>query len=86
VRTKWDLRDTDLIWAVDSPRGRRAFWHPSGHGSYDIAAAILGLLFLMVAIAPDTDPVRWWCLGIGLLILGLDAFTFVRGKRWRWVD
>jgi threonine/homoserine/homoserine lactone efflux protein len=72
--------------APKAPRRRRTFWHPSGHGSADIAAAIFALVFLIVAIAPDTDPVRWWFLGIGLLILLVDAFIFVRGKRWRWVD
>ena len=32
------------------------------------------------------SSVQWWFLGIGLLILGLDAFIFVRFKRWRWVE
>jgi protein-S-isoprenylcysteine O-methyltransferase Ste14 len=66
---------------------RRAFVHPSG-GSFDIAAAIFGLLFVIVGgFAPDIhETVRWWFLGIGALMLLLDAYFFVRGKRWRWVD
>jgi hypothetical protein len=44
------------------------------------------MICLMVAIAPDTDPVRWWFLGIGLLILLVDGYIFVSRKRWRRVD
>ena len=32
------------------------------------------------------ETAQWWFLGVGLLILGLDAFIFVRGKRWRRVE
>jgi hypothetical protein len=32
------------------------------------------------------ESVQWWFLGVGVLILGLDAFFFVRGKAWRWVE
>jgi hypothetical protein len=79
--------DWDFFVPPEAPKTpRRALWHPSGHGSWDIAAAIFGLLCLLVAIAPDTDPARWWFLGIGLLILLVDGFIFVRRKRWRWVD
>jgi hypothetical protein len=48
------------------PRNRLGpFQHSSGQGSFDIAAAIFALIPFIIAIAPDTDPIRWWCLGIG---------------------
>jgi hypothetical protein len=68
------------------PHGRRGFEHPSGTGSWDIAAAFFALCFLIIAVAPDTGAVRWWCLGIGLLILLVDGYIFVSRKRWRRVE
>jgi hypothetical protein len=55
-RMKADWRETDL--RPVSPYARRGFEHPSGTGSWDIAAAFLALIFLIIAVAPDTDPIR----------------------------
>jgi hypothetical protein len=83
-RLKVDSRESDL--RPVSPHGRRGDEHPAGSGSWDIAAAIFGLVCLIVAIARDTDPARWWFLGIGLLILLVDSYIFVSRKRWLRVE
>jgi hypothetical protein len=75
----------EVDWPV-SAHGGRAFMNPY-RGSGYVVAAIFGLIFLVVAIAPDVSlPVRLVFGGIGALMVGLTAFFFVRGKRWRRVE